>query len=164
MAHVLYALFPSRAQAEAAVAEVVDRGVPAEHLGVVLHQDQVREAEELAIAETDAREGLVDGALIGGLTGLLAMGVLVAPVGGLVGAGALASAALGLVAGGTYGALAAGLAGLGVPDRSIEPLLDRIGGGRVLVTTQVRHDDDEALVEGVFARHGALEERKHVAL
>lgn len=161
MRQVLYALFPSAEEAGAAVADAVDRGLPTEHFSVILHREEVRDAEELEVSETDAREGVLDGALIGALAGLLTMGVLVAPAGGLVGAGAVAAAALGLSAGGAYGALATGLAALGMPDRSITPLLAQVGDGKVLLTVTVANRGEEELVEATFARHGAIEARKH---
>jgi len=55
-----------------ALAELQRQGIPQADLSVLVHDQQVFDASELSIDETDGREGVVDGALLGALGGVLA--------------------------------------------------------------------------------------------
>ncbi|MCK6507314.1 hypothetical protein L6R53_28740 [Myxococcota bacterium] len=162
MSHVFYALVPSAAQAHDAIAALDRLGMPREDISFVVRTGPVHDAEELALAETDARPGLADGALIGAIAGFLGIGLVGLPM-GFVGAGPLAFAALGAVAGGTWGALGAGLVGLGLPERSLQPLIDGLHDGRVLVTVTAARREEEERVAVVFRQHGAVEGYQHRA-
>lgn len=161
MKHILFALFDDPAEAESAIQELDDSGMDHSHYSVILHRGALKQ-EELDLTETDAREGLVDGALLGGLAGALASSLLAGPV-GLLGLGWLAAAAFGAGAGSAYGALGAALVGAGIPDRTLEKWAAEVESGKVLVTVKVDSFEREERIETLFKRHGALEVRKPMA-
>ncbi len=160
MSHVFFALFPSQEHASDAIAAVLAQGVPEDHFSVLAHADAIQDTEELMIAETDGQAGVAGGAVLGALSGMLAMTVLAIPT-GLIGVGTMAVAAMGATMGGALGALGAGLAGLSLPDKDLDRLLSRLEAGCVLVTVRVAKRTEVTQIVDVFHRHGAVEAHKH---
>lgn len=156
MAYACYALFPSAAEAAAAIAEIKSHGVLEEHLSILVHTDPVQDPQELGLSETKGAPGAARGAVMGALAGALAMSLVALPF-GFVGAGPLAALAVGSVTGGAWGALGAGLSGLGFAREGLEPLLERMVDGQVLVTVTGAHRADTSELEGIFRRNHAVE-------
>jgi hypothetical protein len=156
MSKSCYALFPSAAQAADAIAAVKALGVDEDHLSIMVHTDPVEDAQELGLSETEAAPGVVRGALMGALAGVLGMSLVVLPF-GLIGAGPLAAAATGTVGGGAWGALGAGLSGLGFARQGLEHLIDRMVQGQILVTITGAHRAEAEEIEEIFRRNRAVE-------
>jgi hypothetical protein len=160
MRHVIFALFPDVERARAAVADVRALGIGEERMNVVVHEDALN-PDTLRVRESDAREGLASGAIIGALSGGLAVGAvaLLGPI-ALVGAEVAVVVAAGVAAGGAYGALGATLVGSAMPDRALETWRAELKAGRVVLTVTTEAREDEQAIEEAFQRHGVLELRR----
>ncbi len=156
MSQSCYALFPSAAEAAAAITAVKALGVGEDHLSIMVHTDPVEDPQELKLRETGAASGVIRGALMGALAGAIGMSLVVLPF-GLIGAGPLAAAATGTVGGGAWGALGAGLSGLGFARQGLEHLIDRMVQGQVLVTVTGAHRAESVEIEEIFRRNRAVE-------
>jgi len=164
MRHVFYALFDSHSRADSAQAALRELGLDEGAVSVMVHEDayEFSETEGLTLSETDAREGLVEGTVVGGVVGAIGMVALAGPA-GLVGAGPLLTAlTAGGLAGGIYGGLGSFLYSLGIPDRSLESLAAHLKDGRVLLTVETMDRALEREVELLFEQFGAVEKRKHL--
>lgn len=157
MRHVLYALFPARSEADAAVREIRMAGIPPEHVTLVVHEGAI-DQDDLEFSESDARKGLIRGGVAGGLGGAV-LGVLLAGPVSLLPMNELIAGAGGLVLGGLIGGLGGTLFGAGLPDQGLKALADKLGPGRVLITAQVEGQTAYDQVEHIFQRHRALEAR-----
>ena len=159
-------LFPERAAAEAAIADLKDAGFGGDQLGVAM-RDRDAQGELAEDTGTKAAEGATTGALGGGLLGglvgfLVGIGALAIPgIGPVVAGGALATA-FGLgggpaVAGAGIGAAAGGIAGalvgMGLPDAEAEHFEAGFRAGGVLVTVNAGDRALDALA--ILERHGA---------
>ena len=164
MRHVFYALFDSHSQADGALAALRELGLDDGAVSVMIHEDayEVEETEGLTMIETDAREGLIEGGVLGGVVGAIGMVALAGPA-ALVGIGPLLAAlTTGGLAGGIYGGLGSFLYSLGIPDRSLESLASHLKDGRVLMTVETADRALEREVESIFEQFGAVEKRKHL--
>jgi hypothetical protein len=156
----LTGLFPTYAQAQAAVRDLETEGVYADNISIVAnnadnaHDATDRVADEATGASAGAGLGAVGGGAVGLLTGL---GIMAIPgVGPVVAAGWLASTALGALAGGAAGAAVGGLAsalsdaGVSEADAHVYSEGVRRGGALVVVKT----DDTRAdIVQSVLDRN-----------
>jgi uncharacterized membrane protein len=163
MKHVFYALFEDAWAASEALIALKALGVSEADYSVIVHKDayEVEEGEDLKLVETDMREGLVEGVTLGGLAGAIGAAMIAGPP-GLIGAGPLLAAlAVGGLAGGVYGGMGSFLYSLGIPDRSLDELAERLRPGGVLVTVEAADDDLEKRIELLFERKGAIAREKH---
>ena len=164
-------LFRTRAEADAAVDELIARGVAREDISLLVQETSVGARDGATTADNvagGAGSGAVTGAAVGGLLGLLVgIGALAIPgIGALFVAGPIA-AALGLtgaaattVSGALTGALAGGLigalTGLGFSKEDAELYESRIKAGDAFVAVSIRNDVlAEQEVNAIFTKHGA---------
>ena len=168
MKHVVFALFESRADADAAIEQLIANGKATEkHVSVVIHRDAIGSAEldetvqhEGEATGTNARRGVVDGALIGATTGAV-LGTLLAGPLGLLAGGPLVGILFGAGAGSIYGALSAGLVGLGLTDSELQELARDIESGNVLVTVTAEQAETEGEIEAILREHRGRVAEKH---
>ncbi len=146
MDHVTYALFPDEDHARAALDAIETSGTPRRHCGAVLQRGRL-DPGQLGILETNAAEGMREGAAIGSLGGALLAGLLFGPA-GLVAIGA--TAAMGAL----YGGLAGALGGSGAPDRRLEKLSKQLGGGKVLLVVEAPNLECRDQADEAAAAHG----------
>jgi outer membrane lipoprotein SlyB len=158
MKHVLYALFPSRDDASAAIRELSSEGVSRDRCRIVVAERAPRPSE-LDLAFTGARKavafGVVVGALVGGLFGAALAGPL-----HVTEMGVLSTAIFTAVAGGGIGALGGVLSGSMNPDATLEQLRARMEPGAVMASVEVEALTVEEVVERVFLAHGAMQLRR----
>jgi hypothetical protein len=148
MEHVSYALFDDAEAARRAVEAVTASSDDRHHFDVVLHQGRL-DSSSMGFFETDSREGLregvVAGAVLGGLAGLVVFGPI-----GLAG-----GAMLGVL----YGGLAGALGGAAAPDRRLKRLSAELAAGKLLVVVGASdlahqdHADDILVASGGRVRH-----------
>lgn len=158
MKHIFFALFDNTEEVEAAMQAVAEEGIERRDYRVMSHHGRLRDGD-LGFHETDGREGIVGGSLIGAVSGALTAGVLFGPLGVIVPSAALA-ALVGAVFGGTMGALMGGLAGYTMPDHALDRLAKALGEGKVLMTVTVEGKRSEKRMEHAFRRSGARVVRK----
>ena len=141
--NIVSAVFDSHSEAEVAVRELRQAGVPDSALSVIARQGEGGDYGDVDTQDADGKgEGALKGALVGGGAGvLLGIAALAIPgVGPLVAAGAIASTAIpGAAAiGAGVGAAAGGLIGLlkghGVSDDDAGYYESRIHDGGVFVS------------------------------
>lgn len=169
----LYANFPDAAQAEQALAALLDRGADRKDLSAVFPatyqshfsgQKAVEEATSGITTTTaaDAAAGAEKGGVIGlALGALAALASLVIPGVGLVtGGGALAMALTGVVGTTAGGALAGGVAGFlkdqGVPERVALDYESALKNGRAIIMVDTPTGKiGEAEVREIFSKYHA---------
>jgi len=165
MARTVIALYDDRAEAQAAVQDLVNNGFSRDVISLLAHDTHgesyiSHEGHERAASPvaSGASIGAASGAAIGGLGGLLlGLGVFAIPgLGPLVAAGpvvaALTGAGVGAVAGGLIGALT----GLGVPKEEAEVYAEGVRRGGMVVTLQAA-DDQADLAAAILRRHNAVD-------
>jgi len=149
----LYFLIPDLETTRTVVGELRAGGVSDSAIGVVAKDTSLLEAlPEPDIDEgSDVRPALVQGAAVGGATGLLA-GLLAAAVpGGLVlGGAALAGLTL---AGGAFGAWVSSLIGVSLPNREIAEFERALNHGSLLMIVHAEPERIEAIKQLVVDRH-----------
>ncbi len=150
MARSIVGLFNSRAEAEAAIGDLIESGFDSSRIGILL-QDRGQTREVVAEYGTRSGETAAAGGIVGGTAGALmaATGALVIPGLGPFIAGGIVAAVLG--AGG--GALIGGLLGLGIPEEEATYYQEQVGAGRAMVTVDAQGRDDEA--RAIMLRNGA---------
>ncbi len=178
MIHI-YATFTDPHMAEKAGGALLDHGVRAEHITIVLpegygtrtREDVVEEIDLERTASTgittttaaDAASGSVKGAGVGLLAGTLAAlaAVFIPGIGLVIGGGTLALA-LGGVAGATAaGAVAGGVTGFlkdqGVPDQAIKHFHSILESGGAMITVSPTDDNtDSATIDSVLQKYGGV--------
>ena len=154
----LSGLFDTRADAMAAIEDLVERGIPRADISI-LSSDSSGWYDEDSEEEAGAETGAGIGALAGGAGGLLAgLGILAVPgIGELVAAGWLLStafgAAAGAIVGGAAGGLVAWLMDNGVDERDAHVFAEGLRRGGTLVTVRVPENRVVA-AEATFLKHG----------
>jgi hypothetical protein len=177
MATTTIGVFSNKENAENAVNELREMGVPETHLSYVYKNDD-EEVETHHVDEdhdTDkeigkqagigAGEGLAAGGVIGGLAGLAVINGVLPGLGTLFVAGPLATAlgltggaatiASGAMTGAAAGGLVGALGGLGVGAKEAKDYEERVKGGDVLVAV----DSDMPGVMNVLTKHDAEDVR-----
>jgi hypothetical protein len=158
MKHVLYALFPNREDASAAIHDLSAEGVSREQCRIVVEEGDVR-TSQLDLSQTDARKAVTFGVVLGAVVGAGFGAALAGPL-HVTDMGIFATAVFSAVAGSGIGALGGVLAGSMNPDRTLEQMAPSIERGRVMATVEVEGLTIEEIVERVFRAHGALQIRK----
>jgi hypothetical protein len=175
MARTVVAMFDSFAEAQDAVQDLVNNGIPREHVSIVGNDARGEYArtygtsatgsttydEESAAAE-GAGAGAVGGTVVGGVLGLLVgIGALAIPgIGPIIAAGPLIAAIGATAAGAGIGAAAGGLlgalVGAGVPEEDAHMYTEGVRRGGTLVT--VTTDEDHANnAYKILHRHNAVD-------
>jgi len=165
MARTVVAMFDTLSEAQDAVQDLVDNGIPRDHISLVgsnargeytTHEDQ-----ESAAAE-GAGAGAVGGSVVGGVLGLLVgIGALAIPgIGPVIAAGplvaALGTAAAGAGIGAAAGGLLGALVGAGIPEEEAHLYAEGVRRGGSLVTVST----DESMAStayNVLRRHNAVD-------
>jgi len=170
MTRTVTRMFDTRADAEAAVRELEDQGVPSDDITIITPSaatgetrsfgDANRDPDNAARADEaaeDAGKGAGVGGVIGAGAGLLAgLGMIAIPgIGPVVAAGWLAStlagAATGAVVGGAAGGVVGALTKEGVSEGDAHVYAEGVRRGRALVSARV-DDVDAPRVEQILAR------------
>ena len=166
MSATVIGLFDTYADAEAAVRDLVDRGISRDRISLVANRYATGYTGNETFETTTADEaghsgtghGAKTGSVVGGLTGfLIGMGFLAIPgVGPLLAAGpilsTLAGAGLGAAAGGLLGALT----NAGVPKEHAELYSEGVRRGGTLVTVDAP-DGRENEIAPILDRHNAVD-------
>ncbi|MGH2485200.1 MAG: general stress protein, partial [Ktedonobacterales bacterium] len=151
MARSIAGLFPDRASAEQAIADLKSAGFDSNHMGIVLRDRQ--ETREVASDQgINSTTGAVTGSAIGGTAGaiLAATGAFVIPgIGPFISGGILATA----LAGGAAGWLIGGLVGLGIPHEEARYYQGRVEQGSTLLTVDAPGREMEA--QQIMLNNGA---------
>lgn len=174
---IVTGIFAMESNAESAMRELLQAGVPTDDLSYIAMNSEMEVTEEVRAEgeEKDMGERIGEGALTGGAVGALA-GLAVAAgvitgLGSVFVAGPLA-AALGLtggaattVAGATTGAVIGGLVGaltgLGIAREDAETYEERVRAGEVLVVVGVRDAAEIDAVKEILQDHNADEVRAY---
>lgn len=158
MKHMVFALFESPNQADAALREAAADEDCQGLYSVIVHKDSLLE-HELAPSESGLHGGVEAGVLVGGLGAALIGGLAAGPL-GLIGGGPLAAALFGGTYGSILGALGGVLGGSGTADRGLEKLAKGLTAGKVLLSVEVEGRFCQHRIEAIFARHGAIESHR----
>jgi hypothetical protein len=171
--NIVSAIFDSQSEAEAAVRELRQAGVPDSALSIIARHDGA--AGDYGDADThevrEKGEGLIKGALGGaGVGALLGIAALAIPgVGPLAAAGAIAASAVpeAVAIGAGVGALAGGLSGLltkhGVSEEDARYYEERIHGGGIFVSVSTAGIDGERAREILYRNGGHSASRARTA-
>ena len=160
MTHVVTALFPNRACADAAANALLRAGFRQEDVSVLM--SETTRGREFGIVEgTKAEEGALAGAATGGtigaiVAGVAAVGALAIPGVGLVAAGPIVAALAGVGAGGLAGGAVGALIGAGIPEHEAKLLGPEVARGSILVGVHVARDEDTAKARNVMRSAGGL--------
>ncbi len=157
MKHVVFAEFPDRSAADAALRDLEQAGVPPDQVDVTVHSVQPELNNERPIAETNARTGIAFGLILGALVGGF-MGFLVTAVLGLFPISTWSAIGIGAALGLAIGFVGGAISGVMNPDRQLDRMergAQRRGG--VVATVEVDGYEQEESIKHVFARHGAYQ-------
>lgn len=151
MARSIVGLFPDRASAEQAIADLKSAGFDPGRMGIVMRDRQ--EARDVASDQgINSTTGAVTGSAIGGTAGavLAATGALVIPgIGPFISGGILATS----LAGGAAGWLIGGLVGLGIPHEEAKYYQGRVEQGSTLLSVDAPGRETEA--QQIMLNNGA---------
>jgi hypothetical protein len=155
MGQVLFAMFESTGQGDAALREVADRGFSPERCRITTHRDRISEGD-LNLAESDAIRGLVFG-LVGGFIGGAIVGAVVGVCADVFGLGVLAASVFGAFAFALVGGLAGALLGAGRVNRRLGRLAGELRAGKLLVTFEPDGSGVRSAIQGICQKHGGHE-------
>ncbi len=158
MKHVLYAQFPSRDDASAALRDLATEGVSRGRCRIVVGERPPRPSE-LDVALSDARRAVAFGAIMGTVVGA-AFGVVLAGPLQVTPMGTVATSFLTALAGCGVGSLGGVLSGSMSADRTLDPLGFAMEPGAVMASVEVEALTVEERVERVFLAHGANQVRR----
>jgi len=155
----LVGVFPDRDRAEQCVDELRRVGFLDEQIGFTM-QDPGRSTSNTTVidhhdhddGDVSAGEGMVTGAVTGGLVGAAAA-LFIPAVGPILAGGILASTLAGAAIGAVTGGIAAALIDLGVPEEDARYYESEFQSGRILVTvrTDGRYDEARSIMENYGA-------------
>ncbi len=161
MAKTIVGLFDSAAEAQAAVADLMQMGIPRDEISVVANRSDEWSSDVPVQAsdtvEEDTLVGAGVGAAIGGIGGLV-MGLVVLPIPGIgpvLAAGPIVAALAGMGFGAAAGGLIGVLTGVGVPEEHAQHYAEGVRRGGTLVTIHAT-DDQARHVSVVLARRGSI--------
>jgi hypothetical protein len=172
MHKMLFGVFSSVDDANAALDELYDAGFTRDEVSVVVQDAVVRErinatGEQGSAVAEGAAGGAATGGVVGGIVGLLAgIGAITIPglgailVGGPLAAalglsGAAASTITGAVTGALAGGLVGALVGLGVPEEEAKAYEERVKSGDILVTVDADDEETRAKAQDILQNHDA---------
>ena len=169
MSRTVVGLFDTLTEAQHVITDLTDVGFPRDDISLVANDAQSEYAKYLApgtVHRTDdavtADEGAGFGAVVGGLTGILAsLGALAIPgIGPVIAAGPLVAAltggAVGAVAGAATGGIVAGLVKTGISEEDAQAYAEGVRrGGTMLVVNSP--DNMAQRAQDIMNRHGAVD-------
>ena len=154
-----FAIFPSRAAAEAAVDQLTASGFSNQDVSVLM-SDKEGSNDFAAEKNTKAPEGTATGVGIGGgvggTLGLLAgIGALAIPgVGPLIAAGPIMGALAGLGVGGAVGGLVGALVGMGIPEYEAKRYEGHVKDGGILVSVHCDSSEEVSRAKDILKAAG----------
>jgi hypothetical protein len=156
----VFGIYPTVAQAEAAVDALVNEGFFNDDISVLLPDNQ--SSKDFAHEKhTKAPEGTTTGAAaggtLGGALGLLAgIGAIAIPgVGPFIAAGPIMATLAGIGAGAAVGGLVGALVGLGIPEYEAKRYEGRIMKGGVLLSVHCDSSEEVTRAKAILERTGA---------
>ncbi len=173
MNSVVIAVFPTRSQADSALAALQNNGFQTKDISIITRDNDTETTTKnssLSSTSTNVAEGTVSGiatgGVLGGLAGLLVgIGAITIPgIGALFIAGPLASAlgltgaaavtASGAITGALAGGLMGALVGLGIPEQDARVYEEHIRSGGLLLAVPSTADNVQQ-IENILASHNA---------
>jgi hypothetical protein len=154
MKHVVFAQFPDRDAAKAALDDLSGTGVRPSRCQIVLHGANAGLNNERPIAETHARGGFTLGVGLGLFLGAV-MGFLVSGPLHLFEVSIAMGIATGAVLGAVIGFIGGILSGAMNPDRTIDKMEHQSDARNVIATVEVDGYEMEDAIKRVFDAHGA---------
>jgi hypothetical protein len=154
-----FAIFPSRAAAEAAVNELTVAGFSSQDISVLM-ADKSGTKDFATEKNTKAPEGTATGAGvgggIGGTLGLLAgIGALAIPgVGPLIAAGPIMATLAGVGVGGAIGGIVGALVGMGIPEYEAKRYEGRVKEGGILASVHCDSSEEVSRAKDILKRAG----------
>lgn len=150
MKRTVSAAFASNHEANQAIQNLIDMGIPRDHISTVMS----RETRERFYPEDNTAQGTAWGAGVGAVVGgLVAVGSLGVP-GGLFVAGPLAALAGGAATGAVGGGLLGALVGAGIPEERARTYEERISGGDVVLAVETATQVEAATAEKAMLKAG----------
>ena len=150
----VFGIYPSAAEAERAVDELVRGGFPSADISVLL-QDYRGTRDFAHQKETKAPEGtatgVTAGGVIGGALGVLAgIGAIAIPgLGPFIAAGPIMAGLAGLGVGGAVGGIIGALIGMGIPEYEAKRYEGRLKNGGRASLRPLRHLERDRPCEGI---------------
>ncbi|MGZ3420262.1 MAG: hypothetical protein ACXWUG_26155 [Polyangiales bacterium] len=153
MKHVVFAQFPDRDAAKAALDDLSGSGVRPSRCNIVLHASRPGQNSERPLSETHAR---------GGFTLGIGMGFVLGAVMGWLVSGPLhlfeVTIPMGIITGAIYGSIigfiGGVLSGAMNPDKTIDAMEHGSDARNVIATVEVDGYEMEDAIKRVFASHG----------
>jgi len=138
-------VFDSRADAEAAVDDLIDAGFKSNQISVV-----ARNAD--GVVETERSDSVADGAMAGaatgaGVAGLVSLGIsfgVIPVIGPILAVGPLAAALISAAGGAAVAGLAGALIDAGVPEEEAKYYESEVGAGRFVVSVSGAQNSADA--------------------
>lgn len=154
MTSTVTAVFDTREEAEAALANLDRLGIHKDQVTMLVSED-TRHRHFGFVESTKAEEGATAGAAVGGLIGALYMGLasagtLVVPGLNLVASGVLVSALAGLGTGTVTGGLIGALIGMGIPEHEAKLFEAQVRSGSILLAVETFDDDMVGSIKDVL--------------
>lgn len=156
----VYGIYQTRADAEAAVDQLLAGGFRNEDISVLL-QDNVGTKDFAHEKNTKAPEGtttgVITGGAIGGTLGLLAgIGALAIPgLGPFIAAGPIMATLAGIGSGGVVGGVVGALVGMGIPEFEAKRYEGRIKEGGILLSVHADSSDWVRRAKEILKSSGA---------
>lgn len=141
-------VFPTRAQAEQAMADLLQAGFRADQVGLVARDTSRRAAQADGDGETyagpSAAAGVAIGAGIGGFIGFGAAAGIIPVIGPALAIGTLGTVLLNAAGGAALAGITGALIGWGIPEEDARYYEEEVKAGRFLVAVQADDRIDEA--------------------
>lgn len=164
MARNVIAIYPDPGSADAAVAELLQSGVPREQIGLVRHHAVERYRDLATLSDEQrkrkARAGFGGGLLLGGATGaLIALAVAAVPGFWIIGGPALsllAGGGIGAAVGGAAGGIGAAFDRWGIPEGESKRYQEALRQGGTLLAVEAPDGFVRRVVD-ILERHGPID-------
>ncbi len=156
----VFGIYPTSAQAERAVDDLVRGGFPSGDVSVLL-QDYRGTRDFAHQKETKAPEGTTTGVAAGGILGgtlgiLVGIGAIAIPgLGPFIAAGPIMAGLAGLGAGGAVGGIIGALVGMGIPEYEAKRYEGRLKNGGVLLSVHCDTSEEIDRAKQVLKATGA---------
>ena len=156
----VFGIYSTRGGVESATDEIIRSGFSAEDISVLLPENlggpKGIGTEKATKAPEGATTGVVSGAAVGGVLGLLAgIGALAIPgVGPLIAAGPIMAALAGVGVGGAIGGVTGALIGMGIPEYEAKRYEGRLKKGGILFSVHCDTTEEIKLAKKVIERTG----------
>jgi hypothetical protein len=157
----VFGIYSTRNGVETATDAFVAAGFPAADISVLIPESlggpKEMKTEKATKAPEGTTTGVVSGATVGGVLGLLAgIGALAIPgVGPLIAAGPIMAALAGMGVGGAVGGVAGALVGMGIPEYEAKRYEGRLQKGGILFSVHCDTSEEITRAKEIMERTGA---------